>query len=165
MVSALLLMLVICTGVVFAVAYVALQLTSTASVQNNPKVCFIKWSDGSKANTFDYAVNIFPSITTVDANITYGVWNWDTATHTTSMRWYSLTNSGNIASLGLKVYNSTSTIYEQYWASVPSLPTSWVVFNPTPKADGKYTISLNITATASPSGSSVFTFDMKVENP
>jgi hypothetical protein len=152
-------------GTASAVAYVTLQATTSATVAANPKVCFVKWSDNSKQNSFDYAVNIFPSIKTVDENITHGVWNWNTEAHVTSMRWYSLTNSGNIASLNVTVYNSTMTIYSQYWSSVPSLPTGLVQFNPSPMAGGKYTIWIEITATSGASASSVFTFDMKVENP
>jgi|SRR3972149_3930832 len=150
---------------VSAVAYVTLQATTTATVGANPKVCFVKWSDNSKQNTFDYPVNIFPSIKTIDENITHGVWNWNTEAHVTSMRWYSLTSSGNIASLNVTVYNSTTTIYSQYWSSVPSLPTGFVQFNPNPMAGGKYTIWMEIIATGGASGSSVFTFEMKVENP
>jgi hypothetical protein len=110
-------------------------------------------------------VNIFPSIKTIDENITHGVWNWDTQVHVTSMRWYSLTNSGNIAKLNVTVYNSTTTIYTQYWTSVPSLPTGFIQFSPSPMAGGKYAIRIEITATSGASGSSVFTFEMKVENP
>jgi hypothetical protein len=151
---------------VSATAYVTLQWTNTATVAANPKVCFFAWSaPTTKLNTFDYAVNIFPSVKTIDENITHGVWNWDTASHVTSMRWYSLTNSGNIASLNVTVYNSTTTIYTQYWTSVPTLPTGFVQFSPSPMADGKYAIRIEITATSGASGSSVFTFEMKVENP
>jgi len=151
---------------VSAAAYVNLQWTMTATVVANPKVCFFAWSaPTTKLNTFDYAVNIFPSVKTIDENITHGVWNWDTASHVTSMRWYSLTNSGNIANLNVTVYNSTTTIYSQYWSSVPSLPTGFIQFSPSPMAGGKYAIRIEITATSGASGSSVFTFEMKVENP
>ena len=150
---------------VSAAAYVTLTWTTTATVVANPKVCFFWWSNGTKVNTFDYAVNIFPSIKTIDENITHGVWNWDTQVHVTSMRWYSLTNSGNIANLNVTVYNSTTTIYSQYWSSVPSLPTGFIQFSPSPMAGGKYAIRIEITATSGASGSSVFTFEMKVENP
>jgi len=151
---------------VSATAYVTLQWTNTATVAANPKVCFFAWSaPTTKLNTFDYAVNIFPSVKTIDENITHGVWNWDTASHVTSMRWYSLTTSSNIASLNVTVYNSTTTIYTQYWSSVPSLPTGFVQFSPSPMAGGKYAIRIEITATSGASGSSVFTFEMKVENP
>jgi len=151
---------------VSAAAYVNLQWTMTATVAANPKVCFFAWSaPTTKLNTFDYAVNIFPSVKTIDENITHGVWNWDTESHVTSMRWYSLTNSGNIANLNVTVYNSTTTIYTQYWSSVPSLPTGFVQFSPSPMAGGKYAIRIEITATSGASGSSVFTFEMKVENP
>jgi len=151
---------------VSATAYVTLQWTITATVTANPKVCFFAWSaPTTKVNTFDYAVNIFPSVKTIDENITHGVWNWDTASHVTSMRWYSLTTSTNIANLNVTVYNSTATIYSQYWSSVPSLPTGFVQFSPSPMAGGKYAIRIEITATSGASGSSVFTFEMKVENP
>jgi len=151
---------------VSAVAYVTLSWTTTATVAANPKVCFFLWSaPTTKLNTFDYAVNIFQSVKTIDENITHGVWDWDTVSHVTSMRWYSLTTSTNIANLNVTVYNSTTTIYSQYWSSVPSLPTGWVQFSPSLMADGRYTIWIEITATAGASGSSVFTFEMKVENP
>jgi hypothetical protein len=152
---------------VSAAAYVTLQWTNTATVAANPKVCFIRWSDNSKQNTFDYAVNIFPSVKTIDENITHGVWNGDTASHVVYMRWYSLTNSSNIASLNVTVYNSTTTIYSQYWSSVLTLPTGFVQFSPSPMANGKYAIWMEITATsgATPGQKSVFTFEMKVENP
>jgi len=151
---------------VSAAAYVNLQWTMTATVAANPKVCFFAWSaPTTKLNTFNYAVNIFPSVKTIDENITHGVWNWDTASHVTSMRWYSLTNSSNIANLNVTVYNSTTTIYTQYWSSVPSLPTGFVQFSPSPMAGGKYAIRIEISATSGASGSSVFTFEMKVENP
>jgi len=153
---------------VSAAAYVTLQWTTTVTVAANPKVCFFAWSaPTTKLNTFDYAVNIFPSVKTVDENITHGVWNWDTASHVTSMRWYSLTNSSNIASLNVTVYNSTTTIYSQYWSSVPTLPTGFVQFSPSPMANGKYAIWMEITATsgATLGQQSVFTFEMKVENP
>jgi hypothetical protein len=154
---------------VSATAYVTLTWTNTATVVANPKVCFFWWSNDTKVNTFNYPVNIFPSIKTIDQNITHGVWNWDSQAHVTSMRWVSLTNSGNIAKLNVTVYNSTTTIYTQYWTSVPPspFPTGWVQFSPSPMANGKYTIWMEITATsgATPGQQSVFTFEMKVENP
>jgi len=151
---------------VSAVAYVTLSWTTTATVAANPKVCFFAWSaPTTKLNTFDYAVNIFQSVKTIDENITHGVWDWDTVSHVAYMRWYSLTTPGNIANLNVTVYNSTTTIYSQYWSSVPSFPTAWVQFSPSLMADGRYTIWIEITATAGASGSSVFTFEMKVENP
>jgi hypothetical protein len=149
---------------VSATAYITLQWTTTATVVANPTVCFIQWSLGTKNNTFNYAVNIFPSIKTIDENITFGVENWDTVAHTPSMRWYSLTNSGNIASFNVTVYNSTNTLYTQQWASVPSFPTDWSTFT-TSASPGNYTIWMEITATSGASGNSVFTFEMKVENP
>lgn len=150
---------------VSAAAYVNLQWTMTATVAANPKVCFFWWSNSTKVNTFDYAVNIFPSIKTIDENITCGVWNLDTASHAASMRWYLLTDTGNIARLYIKVYNTTTTIYEKEWTSIPGFPTEWQKFTPDPMANGKYKIWIEITATSGASGGSVFTFEMKVENP
>jgi len=152
---------------VSATAYVKLQWTTTVTVAANPRVCFFAWSaPTTKLNSFNYAVNIFQSVKTVDENITHGVWNWDTeAAHVAYMQWYFLTNPDNIANLNVTVYNSTTTIYSQYWSSVPSFPTGWVQFSPSPMADGKYTIWIEITATSGASGGSVFTFEMKVENP
>jgi len=150
---------------VSAIAYVALPWTTTTTVGTYPRICFIKWSDGSQQNTFDYNVSIFPSIKTIDENITHGIWNWDTVSHVAYMRWYSLTNSTNIANLNVTVYNSTTTIYSQYWSTVPSFPTGWIQFDPSPMAGGRYTIWIEITATAGASVGSLFTFEMKVENP
>jgi hypothetical protein len=160
-----LLMSSIIIATVSATAYVTLQWQTTATVGDYPKVCFIKWEDGSKVNSFSYGVTIFQSITTVDENITYGIYNWDSAARSVSMRWYSLTTSGNIASLNVTVYNSTHTVYSQVWSSVPTLPTDWVAFSQDLMADGKYTIAMRITASGSASGNSEFTFEIKVDNP
>ena len=152
------------TGVA-AIAYVLMTGNISATVLANPKVCFYNWSLQSKSNSFSYSVDIFPLITTIDTNMTYGIWDWDTATHTVSMSWQSLSSPSNIASLGLKVYNATSIIYNQYWASVPSLPTAYINFSPAVGAGDKYTIYMNITATSGASGSSTFTFNLQVQNP
>jgi len=152
------------TGTVAAVAYVVLQYSMSATVVANPKVAFINWGTGALANTFSYSVNIFPSITTVDQNITYGIENWDTTTHTVSMSWNSLTNPSNIASLNMTVYNSTTQLYSQYWSSLPTFPTAYFPFSPSP-ATGNYTIWMSIAATPGATGSSSFTFNMQVMNP
>lgn len=163
LVPLLLVLLLSITGTALALSYVILQWTTTATVSANPKVCFVKWSDNTKQNTFDYAVYIFPSIKTIDENITYGIWCWDTSAHTVYLRWYSLTNPTNIASLNITIYNSATTIYTKLWSSVPSFPTAWESFNT--DADTKYTIWMEITASSSASGTSTFTFELKVENP
>jgi len=163
-ISALLLIILAASaGIVFAVAYVALEMTSTATVQANPKVCFIKWSDSSKQNSFDYAVNIFPSVKTVDENITYGVWNWDTSTHAVNMRINSISTSSNIANVTTVVKNGATTVITVSWVTSGSLPTTWQPF--TASASTKYTIWTEITATSGASGSSTITYELKVENP
>lgn len=159
----LLIVLVASAGIVFAVAYVALEFTSTASVQANPKVCFVKWSDNSKQNTFDYPVNIFPSVKTVDENITHGIWNWDTSNHAVNMRIKSISTSGNIANVTTVVKNGTETVITVSWVTSGSLPTTWQPF--TALASTKYTIWTEITATSGASGSSTITYELKVESP
>lgn len=164
-ISLLLLVAIASTGIVLAVAYVILQWTATATVVANPSVCFVKWEDNTKHNTFSYAVNIFPSVKTLDENITYGVWNWDTEQHTAYIRWNSLTNPENIAALNLTIYNATATIYSQYWSSVPTFPTSWSSFNTAPNTKYTIIIIMEATASATVSSSSAFTFEMMVEEP
>lgn len=162
-ISLLLLMVIALTGTVLAVAYIVLHWTATATVVANPSVCFVKWEDNTKHNTFSYAVNIFPSVKTLDENITYGVWNWATQPRTAYIRWNSLTNPENVAGLNLTIYNATATIYSQYWSSTPTFPTSWVSFNTAPNT--KYTILIMIEASESATvgSSSTFTFEMMVE--
>jgi len=159
---ALLLLALTITSVV-AVAYVVMQWNITATVAANPKVCFIKWADSTKANSFSDAVNIFPSIKTIDENITYGIWNWDTAAHTTSLRIASISNSGNIAIVTVYVKLGATTVATVTWSTGGTLPTSYVSFSAT--ASTKYTIWMEITATSGATVSSVITLDMKVENP
>jgi len=150
---------------VAAVAYVIMQWTTTATVAANPKVSFIKWADSTKANSFNYAVNIFPSIKTIDENITYGIWNWDTAAHTTSLRISGITNSGNIATVTIYVKLSSTTVATVTWSTGDSLPTTFVDFSAA--ASTKYTIWAEVTATSGAvvGQTSVITVDMKVENP
>lgn len=163
-ISALLLIILVASaGIVFAVAYVALEMTNTATVVANPKVCFVKWSDNSKQNTFNYAVNIFPSVKTVDENITHGIWNWDTSNHAVNLRIKSITTSGNIANVTTVVKNGTATVITVSWVTSGSLPTTWQPF--TALASTKYTLWTEITATSGASGSSTITYELKVENP
>ena len=160
-----LLLLALAITSVAAVAYVVMQWTITATVAANPKVCFIKWADSTKANTFNYNVNIFPSIKTIDENLTYGMWNWDTAVHTTSLRISSITNSGNIATVTIYVKLGVTTVATVTWSSGDSLPTSYVSFST--DASTKYTVWTEVTATSGAvvGQTSVITVDMKVENP
>jgi len=141
---------------VAAAAYVVLSATMTATVVTNPKVSFFSWPS-TKLNTFAYSVNIFPSIKTVDENLTYGIWNWDTGVHQTGLRVSSITNQvANIASFLVKVSNATTV-----W-SLTTVSSSYTVVSLAP---GKYTIWLEITGTSGASGTSVFTMDMQVYNP
>ena len=157
----------ILTCTVLAIAYVNLTWTTTATVAANPKVCFIKWSDSSKANTFSYTVNIFPSVITADDNITYGVWDWDTAGHNTYFKLLSYnTNATDISWAYYKIYNGTGILYqknETNWAS-PSTAFSTANFA---SANAKYTIQIQIKAGASAVAghTPTFVWNMKVDNP
>jgi hypothetical protein len=124
----------------------------------NPTVSFIKWSDGTKANSFGYSVNIFPSIKTVDENITYGIWNWDSVVHNTGLRVSAMTNQANVASFLVKVSNATTV-----W-SITTVGSAYTYVNLAP---GKYTIWIEISGApgATVGTSSAFTIDMTVYNP
>jgi len=151
-------------GIAYAAAYTILQFTITATVETNPAVTFFLWSTGIKYNTFDYAVTIFPSLRTIDENITYGVWDWESGTHTCYIRVESLTNTGNIDFLNCTIYNSTTTLVTQKWTDFSSLPTPWSA-SFTTEYNFQYAIWIEINATSAASGSSIFTMNMKVENP
>jgi len=151
---------------VSATAYVTLQWTTTTTVADNPKVCFIKWADSSKQNSFAYSVNIFLNIKTVDENVSYGVWDWDTAAHTCAHRLASEnTNSTDVSWVYVKIYNSTATIHSHNYTDFATPDTSWYTF--TAAASAKYTIWIEIKAGSSAGAGHTpqFTFEMKVENP
>jgi len=148
---------------VSAAAYVTLQWTTTTSVVANPKVCFIKWSDSSKVNSFDYAVNIFPSIRTIDENITYGITDWDAGTQTVYMRIFSITTNTNIANVTTLVKDGGTTIITVSWVTAGTLPTTWQSFSAVGAKN--YTIWTEILATSGATGSSVITYELKVANP
>lgn len=152
-----------------AVAYVTLQWTTTATVAANPAVCFVKWEDNTKANTFTYPVNIFPNVKTVDENITYGVWNWNTtSSRTIYLRLASEnTNSTDVSSLNYTVYHPTEgQKYTKLETDFDNPDLSWSS-SISLSANTKYTIWIEIQC-ASGAGvghTPAFTFEMKVENP
>ena len=149
-----------------AASYVTLQWTTTATVAANPKACFIKWADGTKANTFTYNVSIFPNTKTVDENVTYGIWNDDGSTRTVYFRLASEnTNTTDVTSLNYTVYNG-GQLYTQLESDFddPSLAWSSGV---TIAANTNYTIWMEIQCAngAGVGHTPQFTFEMKVENP
>ena len=153
-------------GTAAAVAYVTLQWTTSATVAANPKVSFVKWVDGTKANTFTYDVNIFPNVKTIDENITYGIWNDDAEAHTVYFRLASEnTNTTDITSLNYTVYES-GQMYTKLESNFDDPSLAWST-GVSLTASTKYTIWLEIECA---SGAGVgnnpqFTFEMKVENP
>jgi len=160
------LMLTISVTSVSAVAYVVLNWTTTATVVANPKVCFIKWQDGSKANTFSYSVNVFPNVVTIDENITYGLQNWDGSAHDVYFRLASEnTNTTDIGWLYYKVYNG-GTLFSKNETNFNAPDTAFSITY-SALANTKYTIWISIGCA---SGATVghtpsFTFEVKVENP
>jgi len=157
-----LLLLALTVGTAAAAVYVILQFTTTVTVKANPAVCFYEWATVTKKNSFSETFNIFPSVKTVDDNATHGIYNWQTSGRVAYLRIFSITNSGNVQRVYMKVVGTTVEIT---WNSGDALPTSWTSF--TAAAGTKYTIWIEVTATstATVDTSSVITFDMKVENP
>jgi len=151
-----------------AVAYVTLQWTITATVVANPQVCFIKWADGTKANTFTYSVNIFPNVKTVDENITYGVWNWNaTETRTVYFRLASTnTNETDVDSYNFTVYIPGTQLYTKLETDLNAPSFAWSS-GVSATNNTKYTIWMEIQcqSTAVVGHTPSFTFEMKVENP
>ncbi len=150
-----------------AAAYVTLQWQTTATVSTNPKVCFIQWSNGQKYNTFSYSVGIFPSITTVDENITYGIYNWDNQMHNVYFRLASEnTNSTDVAWLYFKIYTTSDTKYTSNITNFDAPSTDWsnvVQLD----SNTKYSIYIAIKAGSSAVAGHTpqFTFEIKVDNP
>jgi len=155
--------IIIASGIVIAAVYIALQFNIIMNYQQYPKVTFWEWNTSQKKTTFDYSVNIFPGIKTVDENITHGIFNDDSAQHQCYLRIKSLSNSVNIAKLKITIYNSTNTILTKEWSESGILPTSWENF--TTAANAKYAIWIEITAAGSPSGASTFEIEVKENNP
>jgi len=150
---------------VSAAAYVALQWNLNTTVVEHPWLCFIKWSDESKANTFNYSVNIFPDIKTIDENITYGVWNWNaTVTKTGFIRLASASaQASDVTSINVTITNGTQ-IYTRKWTGFTDK--SWGT-SFTAAKNTKYAIWIEIQCAsgAIPGDTPQFTFEMKVENP
>lgn len=159
-----LILLALAVGTVSAAVYVILQFTATVTVQQYPKVTFWEWATSTKKNTFDESFNIFPDIKSVNENASHGIFCDDTVSHTCYLRISDITNSGNIQTVYLKVYDG-GTALEITWNYGEGLPTTWTQFTVGPGA--KYSIWMEVTgnSTASVGTSSVITLDMKVENP
>lgn len=153
----------ILVGSVLAAAYVTLQFTINANYQAYPKVTFWQWGTSTKTNTFGYSINFFAGLKTIDENVAYGIFNDDTEQHSCNLRIASLSTPSNIAKLRLKIYEGTNTILDKEWTQFGSLPTSWESF--TTAANTKYSIWIEVTGAASPSGSSTFTIELTENSP
>src|SRR4030042_1071255 len=152
-------------GTASAVAYVTLSWTTTATVVANPSVCFVNWSTGTtKENTFAYTVNVFPSIKTVDENITYGIWNSNASSRSCHLRLASTTtNNTDITAINATIYITGTTVLTHRWTTL----TDTTYYDFTAAGSTKYAIWIEIECA---SGAGVghtpqFSFEMKVENP
>jgi len=169
--SALILVCMLSVTTVLATAYVVLQWTTTATVVANPAVCFYKWSDQTKANTFNYAVNIFPNVKTIDENITYAVYNWEASSRDVYFRLASEnTNATDVTFLYYQVFTGNyvggTVLYSHNETDFGSPDTAWSSVC-SAGATTKYKIGIEITAGASAGigHTPTFTFEIKVENP
>ena len=165
-------LLVIAFGIalVFAIPFAVLNFTVNTTVAANPKVCFMLWSSGAKGNSFSYNVNIFPSITTTDTNITNGIENWDSSNHNVAIMLASDTaNNTDVTSINMTVYNSTGQQYTELSTMTGTTgggtDSNWnTAFALSP---GNYTIEMIIVGGASAVAGHTpsFTYDMQVVNP
>jgi len=142
-------------------AQVIYHFAVSGAPEEYPEVTFWEWSTGQKKNTFDYSVTIFPSVTTIDENVTHGIFNDDTSEHICDLRISSITTPTNIARLNVTIYNSTTTILTKEWTNFSPLPTAWEPF--TTAAGKKYSIWIEIKAASGASGSSTIVFELKMD--
>jgi len=153
-----LLLLTLAVGTVAAAYYVILTWTTSLTVAANPKVHFIKWQDGSSQNTFSESFTIFPLLKTVMENASHGIKS--VTGGTSSIQISSIGTPTNIASIHIKIYNSTVAIYEKTWSSPPTPPSGFESFT---TATGKnYAIWLDVTGASGATGSSSIAFELKV---
>jgi len=160
------LMITITVTSVSATAYVVLTWTTTATVTANPKVCFYKWSDQTKANTFTYSVNVFPNVITIDENITYALYNWDSSAHNVYFRLASEnTNTTDISWMYYKVYNG-GTLFSKNETNFNSPDTGWSTsYSATASTKYMIWISIKCASGAGVGHTPSMTFEVKVENP
>ena len=159
---------VLLVSTVAAVAYVVMTWEVDTTVVANPYVCFVLQSDGvTKANTFTYTgLHIFPAITTIDENATYGVKNFNDTSRACHMRLASTTGvDEDLTSFNVTLYNSTATIFTHSWTAFTTPDTDWYDF--TAAASTIYAIEIKIVCEsgATPGHTPTFTLEMKVENP
>ena len=164
-----LLLLVLGVGTVVATVYVILTWTMTLPVVEYPRVNFYKWEDPGKGrtNTFDESFSIFPNVTTIQDNATYGIYSVDVGN--CSLRISGIENATNIKEVYIAVFNATdypdTPMIEITWTG-GEFPTSWQSMNTT--AETYYTIWMEVTGPSTlptlPTGAKV-TVQMKVESP
>jgi hypothetical protein len=158
----------------FATAFAILSWTTNVNVLANTSICFYQWSGATKANTFTYAVNIFPGVVTEDDNMTYGIYDWNnTGAAAASIQWYSCSNSSDLSSvnpLNVTVWNGSSVdsnvVFSHLWTAVPTFPDSYYAFTGLSN-NTMYAMQMiiNCSSSAGPGNPTSFVFNMKVTNP
>ena len=125
---------------------------------------FFRWATGNRTTTFDYIANVWPDWAWTEKNMTYGYWNWGNESLQCSLRIRNITDIDNIASIYLKIFNTTTTILEITWNSGEPLPQDWSLF--LVAAQSKYSIYLDVTYTDyAPTWYSRITFETKINPP
>ena len=108
---------------------------------------FVRWATGNRTTTFDYIANIWPDWPWAEKNVTYGFWNWADTALSCSLRVRNITDIDNLADLGIKVYNETTTILDITWGYGDPLP-DWTQFIVAPQS--KYFIQIEFTGSSFP---------------
>jgi hypothetical protein len=128
------------------------------------KAGFFRWATGNRTTTFDYIASIYPDWTTIEKNVTYGYWNWDSASLQCSLRIKDITDPDNLVNFYVKIYNATTTVLEVTWNSGDPLPQDWASFTVT--AHSKYSIHVEFTGTSyAPTWWSRVTIETRVDTP
>ena len=102
-------------GIVFAsvLLYYDWTVTMTGAL---PDIRFYKWSDGTNATSIGLTYNIYPNVTLIDSNATYGIKNW-AATDKTVYMWVESCNATTwFANFTIQILNETSVVLAT-WAT------------------------------------------------
>jgi len=150
-------------GTVSAVAYVVLTWQLSLTVAPNPRVHF--WNGAAASNTMTVAMNIFPSIRTIDENITTPI-DWDiksVAAGNIFLR-VSAMDTADVTEVIIKAYKTGqvgSPLFSQTWSAQT---TTWSGPYLT-AASTDYHLWIEVQAAGSATNPASISVEMKVESP
>jgi hypothetical protein len=125
---------------------------------------FFRWATGNKTMTFDYIADVYADWTTLEKNVTYGYWNWNSTALHCSLRIKDISGSDNFVYFNIKIYNQTSTILEVTWNSGDPLPQNWASFSVAPYS--KYFVQVEFIGSSNPPAWwSRVTIETKIDSP